>query len=159
MNQQGFLTEQVEERAGIVYTATGTSALKTPIYDLGALGARGIAFSTVIATINAGNFVQAYGSNTRPSDGTFAAGQYTGATALTTTIAGSKTQGAANGDLLRLDIENCPYQFVQFEIVRAGATTVAESSRTFLYNASRLPYTVQSTTTHKRLNAPVLGTA
>ena len=28
MNQQGFLTEQVEERAAIAYTATGTTALK-----------------------------------------------------------------------------------------------------------------------------------
>lgn len=158
MNQQGFLSEQVEERVAIAYTATGTSALKSPIYDLGALAARGIAFSTIIATINAGNFVQAYGSNTRPSDGTFANGQYTGATALTTTIAGTKTQGTTNGDLLRLDIQNCPYQFVQFEIVRAGATTVAESSRVLLYNASKLPYTAQSTTTQKRLNAPVLGT-
>ena len=42
---------------------------------------------------------------------------------------------------------------MQFEIIRAGATTVVESSRAFLYNASKLPYSVQSTTTHKRLNA------
>lgn len=158
MFQQGYLTDQVHDRIAVVYTASAGTELNSPIYDLTELGAHGLCFEGALATIHAGNFFQLLASNTAPSDGSKANGQWTGATKLATTVAGSKVQGAANGDLLRLDAKNLGFRYAQLSIIRAGANTVSEQARVSFYNNDKTPQTSWSTTITKQLNVPALGT-
>lgn len=158
MDQQGYLTDQVHTRIGAAAAGSAGTAVVSKIYDLGKIGARGVCVRTAIATINAGNYLVAYGTDTPPSDGTEANGEYTGSTALSATIAGSKTQGGTNADKLRLDIKNCKFRYVQFAIIRAGANTATEQMDVDFYNFNKTPQVSLSTTTTVKLNAPLAGT-
>lgn len=159
MHQQGYLSENVATFVAAAGASANTTVVASKIYDLSKLGARGFRLLTSILTINAGNYLEVRGSNTAPSDGTEANGVWTGSTALGAGlgIAGSKLQGAANGDLLIADYKNFPYRFVQFLITR-GASTATEMMLLELYNNNSVPVTDVSTNVIEKANAPVVGT-
>ncbi len=159
MHQQGYLSENVATHVAAAGAAAGTTVVASKIYDLSKLGARGFRLLTSILTIASGNYLEIRGTNTAPSDGTESNGVWTGSTAISggAGIAGSKLQGATNGDLLIADVKNFPYRFVQFLITR-GTSSATEMMLLELYNNNSVPVTDVSTNVIEKVNAPVVGT-
>lgn len=153
-------TEGHQVRMALAETAAGTSTVTSGIIDTKSLGNFGACcFIVRVATDAANNIVTFQHSDT--VDGTTGAstnGVITGATALSTDIAGSSIEATVNGDSIVYDLRNCTKRYVQVKVTR-GTSTAVGTIYAILYDPQDQPVSTPANIILEQHNAALSGTA